>query len=95
MKTIVTILFIVVAFGAKAQDSCSTYRQYVSTQVFKHSYKHRTVQAVPQAQQVQVHSSLYFIPRYEIPKGSVFCRMEDKLTRATKVWIKVGTNNNK
>lgn len=28
--------------------------------------------------------------RHEIPKGNLFCRMEDKLTRATKVWIKVG-----
>jgi hypothetical protein len=33
-----------------------------------------------------------FIPRYETPKGAVFCRMEDKLTRATKVWIKVGVH---
>ncbi|MES2619533.1 MAG: hypothetical protein V4615_01690 [Bacteroidota bacterium] len=30
------------------------------------------------------------VPHYEIPKGNVFCRLEDKLTRATKVWIKVG-----
>ncbi len=30
------------------------------------------------------------IPRYQIPKGNIFCRMEDKLTRATKVWIKIG-----
>ena len=33
-----------------------------------------------------------FIPRYETPKGAVFCRMEDKLTRATKVWIKIGVH---
>lgn len=95
MKTIVTILFVAAAFCAKAQDSCSIYRQYVSLQIFRHTYKHHFVQGSPQLQQVQEHSAMYFIPRYQIPKGSVFCRMEDKLTRATKVWIKVGTNNNK
>jgi hypothetical protein len=30
------------------------------------------------------------IPHYQIPTGSVFCRLEDKLTRATKVWVKIG-----
>ncbi|MFN8285175.1 MAG: hypothetical protein U0V74_00380 [Chitinophagales bacterium] len=30
------------------------------------------------------------VPRYSIPKGNVFCIMEDKLTRATGIWIKVG-----
>lgn len=30
------------------------------------------------------------IPRYQIPKGAIFCRMEDKLTKATGIWIKVG-----
>ncbi len=30
------------------------------------------------------------IPRFERPKGAVFCRMEDYLTAKTKVWIKVG-----
>jgi hypothetical protein len=32
----------------------------------------------------------YFIPRYQTPKGAVFCRMEDKLTKATGIWIKIG-----
>jgi hypothetical protein len=30
------------------------------------------------------------IPHYETPKGAVFCRMEDRVTRATKVWLKLG-----
>jgi hypothetical protein len=33
---------------------------------------------------------LYTIPHYQIPKGAVFCRMEDKLTKATGLWIKIG-----
>ena len=31
-----------------------------------------------------------FIPKYETPRGAIFCRMEDKVTRATKVWLKIG-----
>lgn len=36
---------------------------------------------------MKIHLS---IPHYEIPKGAVFCRMEDYLTRKTKIWMKVG-----
>lgn len=91
MKTIVTILFIVVAFGAQAQDSSSAAKPNLETEVTRchQPVVHRMA---------EVDSAVikpYLIPRYQIPKGSVFCRMEDKLTRATKVWIKVGTNNNK
>ena len=35
-------------------------------------------------------STLACIPKYSIPKGNVFCIMEDKLTKATGIWIKVG-----
>jgi hypothetical protein len=95
MKNVVAILFILAAICSHAQNSTSAYRLYVMEEVYKHNFKHHTANALAQPQQVQTHNSMYFIPRYEIPKGSVFCRMEDKLTRATKVWIKVGTNNNK
>ena len=30
------------------------------------------------------------VPRYRIPTGAIFCRLEDKLTKATKVWVKIG-----
>jgi len=33
-----------------------------------------------------------YIPHYQIPKGNVFCRMEDKLTKVSKVWIKIGVD---
>jgi hypothetical protein len=33
---------------------------------------------------------LVYIPKYETPKGAIFCRMEDKVTRVTKVWLKLG-----
>ncbi len=35
-------------------------------------------------------TSKTIIPRYQTPKGSVFCRLEDKLTKATRVWVKIG-----
>ncbi len=35
-------------------------------------------------------SILASIPKYQIPKGAIFCRMEDKVSRATKIWLKVG-----
>lgn len=30
------------------------------------------------------------LPRYQIPKGNVFCIMEDKLMKRTGLWITVG-----
>lgn len=95
MKTIVTILFIASISFAKAQDSSSAYSKYVERQIcYKEFTRVVHVQRAPAKPQYS-DASMYLIPRYEIPKGSVFCRMEDKLNRATKVWIKVGTNNNK
>ncbi len=49
--------------------------------------KHPTKTA---SNQVTISPAKAMIPPYQIPKGNVFCRMEDKLTRATKVWIKIG-----
>lgn len=33
---------------------------------------------------------IYMVPRYQIPKGHIFCRMEDIVTRKTNVWLVVG-----
>lgn len=30
------------------------------------------------------------LPKITTPQGAVFCRMEDFMTRKTKVWVKVG-----
>lgn len=90
MKTIITILFVVVGLCMKAQDSTSVYRKYLETEACRYKVI-RHIERMPPKPQVSITP----IPRYQIPKGSVFCRMEDKLNRATKVWIKVGTNNNK
>lgn len=33
------------------------------------------------------------VPPYQIPKGNIFCRMEDAVTRKTGVWLKVGVGS--
>jgi len=33
------------------------------------------------------------VPTYQIPKGNIFCRMEDLVTRKTGVWLKVGVTD--
>jgi hypothetical protein len=33
------------------------------------------------------------VPAYQIPKGNIFCRMEDLVTRKTGVWLKVGVTD--
>lgn len=60
------------------------YRSYLTTHtVNKHSTK-------PVSNQIFTSPVKSMIPAYQIPKGNVFCRMEDKLIRVTKVWIKIG-----
>ena len=34
-----------------------------------------------------------YVPAYQIPKGNIFCRMEDAVTRKTGVWLKVGVTD--
>ncbi|HWB63871.1 MAG TPA: hypothetical protein VG603_10200 [Chitinophagales bacterium] len=68
-------------FFASASWAGNPYRWYLLS----------TVYALPQHNiQKQQAVEPVVIPKYAIPKGAVFCRMEDKLTRATKIWIKVG-----
>jgi hypothetical protein len=62
------------------------YHKYLQARIYglyepplAHLYKYSAVQAG--------------IPRYHIPKGNIFCRMEDKLTKATGVWIKIGVES--
>ncbi len=33
------------------------------------------------------------VPRYKTPKGNIFCRMEDVVTKKTGVWLKVGVTD--
>jgi len=60
------------------------YRYYLLYQTF---IKHPTKMV---SNQTAISPAKAIVPPYQIPKGNIFCRMEDKLTRATKVWIKIG-----
>lgn len=76
-------LLIVLLVMFQSTFAGNAYRLFLLSKVqpLKACYPTTTVKPMPNAR---------FIPVYEIPKGSVFCRMEDKLTRLTGVWIKIG-----
>jgi hypothetical protein len=59
------------------------YRNYLLTRII---YVHSNRESVDK----DSFSPIIAIPKYQIPKGAIFCRMEDKVTRATKVWLKIG-----
>lgn len=77
------LLFVFASFFAQASGAYRTYLlSKVSFQL--HSHFQSSTNDLASAKTNCV------IPHYEIPKGNVFCRMEDYLTRKTNVWIKVG-----
>ena len=84
MKVLVFIIvFCLPVLGLKANDP---YRDYLLSKVF--------LQPQPKIQSnttiTPTVGASAFIPRFERPKGAIFCRMEDKVTKATKVWLKLG-----
>lgn len=79
MKALAVLILWVVAQNCLAGDAYRMYLLSRSQQLYKHPKVCAT--NLPSAR---------FIPAYQIPEGSVFCRMEDKLTRLTGIWFKVG-----
>ena len=81
MKTLLTILLL---WGLSANASeRNWYRIYLLSKV-ENSTKYADLYSN------RNKISMAPIPRFERPKGAIFCRMEDYLTAKTKVWIKVG-----
>ena len=64
----------------------SPYRNYLLTTLTAHE----SAVVFHAAQSQAVLPSTAFIPRFERPKGAIFCRMEDAVTKSTKVWLKIG-----
>ena len=82
MKTLLFVITLtLLSITMKANDA---YRNYLLTRVY--TPIHPRSNSLQQKEDINNLS----IPRYKIPIGNVFCRMEDKLTKATKVWICVG-----
>ncbi|MDB5280975.1 MAG: hypothetical protein JWO06_50 [Bacteroidota bacterium] len=79
----VVIVFTILNLALKAEGP---YRRYLLSKI----YLTEKFSATQPTLSCNATSSEASIPRYQIPKGNIFCRMEDKLTKATKVWIKVG-----
>lgn len=89
MKTgIAIVLFTFLTASTKAG---SPYRNYLVAKAQSQFYARSNDSSAPVERIIQNNTpALTLIPRYQIPMGAVFCRLEDKLTRATKVWIKIG-----
>jgi hypothetical protein len=83
MKRAAVIFFLFIACMVKAANPYQRYLLAKAVTVRPHS-------ALLQNSISTAPASISQIPRYQIPKGNVFCRMEDKLTKTTGVWIKVG-----
>ena len=85
-KAITIVVVILLTGGLKAGNP---YRDYL---VFKTRNQLSFAMApVPVESETQESNTIIKpMPHYQIPRGAVFCRLEDKLTRATKIWIKIG-----
>ena len=83
------ILLFLLSFSLFGLDSKANnqYRTYLLTRIYGASISAKQIDSKVAFQSPESEAG---IPRYQIPKGNIFCRMEDKLTKATKVWIKVG-----
>ena len=82
MKNVLLILFVLFSASIKANNP---YRAYLISKIpsQSHLFKVESEKAINAI-------STSTIPRFERPKGAVFCRMEDYLIAKTKVWIKIG-----
>lgn|GEM_PF-2247534 len=84
MKALVFIFILcMLTTGLEARG---LYRNYLLSKVY---IIHKPIQN-HDVESSTALSSAAFIPRFERPKGAIFCRMEDKVTKATKVWLKIG-----
>ena len=84
MKMVAALLVLCsLTLAAKAGDP---YRDYLLSKVYLQVQSNpvHCMSIIPSV------GAAAFIPHYETPKGAIFCRMEDKVTRATKVWLKLG-----
>ena len=80
------LIILVLGLGAPALKASDPYRDYLLSKIY--------LQPQPKIESntttLPTVGAAAFIPRFERPKGAIFCRMEDKVTKATKVWFKLG-----
>ncbi len=80
MRVFILIIFTALSAGLSAD---SPYGSYLSTRASSKIFVTKSFLGL------SVKKSR-IIPRYEIPKGSVFCRMEERLKNSTGLWLKIG-----
>ena len=86
MKAFLSVLICCSCFLASSANS--PYRNYLLSKIY-YQPQPEVTQAYHDISATPVVSITY-IPRFERPKGAIFCRMEDMVTKATKVWLKLG-----
>lgn len=79
-------VFFLLAMLACDIKAGSPYRNYLLTTLTSHE----SAVVFHATQSQTVLPSAAFIPRFERPRGAIFCRMEDAVTKSTKVWLKIG-----
>jgi hypothetical protein len=86
MKSFTAIVFVMLlqlppmsALAGEGVDTITTYKKHLLMQL--------TASVKPK---IYRQKSPQIIPRFERPKGSVFCRMEDVVTRKSGLWLKLG-----
>jgi hypothetical protein len=80
------LLVFILCSVSLASTANGPYRNYLLSKIYVRAKPAENNQSTP----APVLGSSAFIPRFERPKGAIFCRMEDKVTKATKVWLKIG-----
>lgn len=82
MKPLITIFILV--FWGLATKANNPYITYLLTKT------DGRIKSPVQRYSPKINGTRNWILGYEIPKGAVFCRMENKLMETTRVWIKLG-----
>jgi hypothetical protein len=80
------VAFLVLCSLTLASRANEPYRNYLLSKIYMRA---KPVEYHP-AESTRVVASGAYIPRFEMPKGAIFCRMEDQVTKATRVWLKLG-----
>lgn len=77
--------YVMLLMGGYALNAQETHRAYRIHKVLNCTFHPSFKPLHPTAPKTMLS-----IPKVETPKGAVFCRFEDFMTRKTKVWVKIG-----
>jgi len=82
-----SIFFILFSLLSAVSMAGSPYKDYLLSKAFAPA---KVIEYPFVSTHTSSLSAAAYIPGFERPKGAIFCRMEDKVTKVTKVWLKIG-----